>query len=107
MNEKELNGIYIKNIKKFRNERELSQDKLSEMANISSSFLSDIENGKKWGSFETLVSIAGALNVEPYELLLPPKTNVSYDTKRTHDLMKRLRANVGDLLDTLDEYLGN
>ena len=102
----ELNEIYIQNIKRFRKSNDLSQETLSEKAGISPSFLSDIENGKKWGSFETLVSLANALEVEPYELLLPPQTNISYDTKRTKDLMNRLRKNLGEVVDTLEDFLG-
>lgn len=105
MNKNELNKLYIENIKKIRTEKKLSQEKLAELSNLSSPFISDIENGKKWGSFETLVSIANALEVEPYELLLPPKTNVSYDTKRTQELMKRLRSNFSELVDTMEEFL--
>ena len=60
---------------------------------------------KKWGSYETLVSLANFLEVEPYELLLPNSQIISYDTKRTRSLMKRLRTNVADLMDTLDDYL--
>ena len=102
----ELNEIYIQNIKQFRKSNDLSQETLSEKAGISPSFLSDIENGKKWGSFETLVSLANALEVEPYELLLPPQTSISYDTKRTKDLMNRLRKNLGEVVDTLEDFLG-
>ena len=80
--------------------------KIAEKADISPSFLSDIENGKKWGSFETLVALANALEVEPYELLLPPQTSISYDTKRTKDLMNRLRKNLGEVVDTLEDFLG-
>lgn len=106
MTQNELSNIYIKNLKNYRNEKNISQEKLSELAQISPSFLSDIENGKKWGSFETLVSLANALEIEPYELLLPNAQSVHYDTKRTRSLMKRLRGNVSQLLDTLEEYLG-
>ena len=102
----ELNEIYIQNIKQFRKSNDLSQETLSEKAGISPSFLSDIENGKKWGSFETLVSLANALEVEPYELLLPPQTAISYDTQKTKDLMNRLRKNLGDVVDTLEDFLG-
>lgn len=35
------------NIKKYRNKRGLTQDKLSEMASISCDYLSEIERGKK------------------------------------------------------------
>lgn len=105
MDKNELNKLYIENIKRIRIEKKLSQEKLGELANLSSPFISDIENGKKWGSFETLVSIANALEVEPYELLLPAKTAVSYDTKRTQELMKRLRSNFSELVDTMEEFL--
>ena len=106
MNIIELNRTYIQNIKRLRLQKNLSQETLAEKADISPSFLSDIENGKKWGSFETLVSLANALEVEPYELLLPPQTNISYDTKRTKDLMNRLRKNLGEVVDTLEDFLG-
>jgi transcriptional regulator with XRE-family HTH domain len=102
----ELNGIYIQNIKRLRLQKTYSQEALAEKAEISPSFLSDIENGKKWGSFETLIAIANALEVEPYELLLPPQTSISYDTKRTKDLMNRLRKNLGEVVDTLEDFLG-
>ena len=106
MNITELNKTYIQNIKRLRLQNNLSQETLAEKADISPSFLSDIENGKKWGSFETLVSLANSLEVEPYELLLPPQTSISYDTKRTKDLMNRLRKNLGEVVDTLEDFLG-
>lgn len=34
-------------------------------------FISDIENGKKWVSPETIAKIASFLQVEPYQFLLP------------------------------------
>lgn len=102
----ELNQIYVDNIKKYRNLKKLSQAELSEKVGITEKYLSAIETGKKWGSFETLVSLANALEVEPYELLLPNSQSASYDTKRTRSLMKRLRSNVADLMDTLEDYLG-
>ena len=47
----ELNRTYIQNIKRLRLQKNLSQENLAEKADISPSFLSDIENGKIWGSF--------------------------------------------------------
>ena len=106
MDKEELNATYGSNIKKIRKSKDFSQETLAEKADISPSFLSDIENGKKWGAFETLVALANALEVEPYELLLPPQTSISYDTKRTKDLMNRLRKNLGEVVDTLEDFLG-
>lgn len=45
----ELNRTYIQNIKRLRLQKNLSQETLAEKADISPSFLSDIENGKKMG----------------------------------------------------------
>lgn len=106
MDAKELGKLYADNIKRIRLSKDFSQEKIAEFANVSSAYISEIENQKKVGKFETIAAIANALEVEPYELFLPPKTVVSYHTKCTRELMKRLRTNVGDLLDTLDDYLG-
>lgn len=105
MNSTELAIMYAENIKSIRLSRKLSQERLAEMANLSTAYISELENHKKSGTFETLVNLAAALEVEPYELLLPNSSASSYDTKKTRQLMKRLRSNVSDLLDTLDEYL--
>lgn len=106
MNFGEFKEIYAENIKSKRIEKGIKQDELAEKIGLSEKYISDLETGRRAGSLETLVMLADALEVEPYELLLPPQTNISYDTKRTQNLMKRLRSNVGELLDTLDDYLG-
>jgi hypothetical protein len=58
------------------------------------------------GGGKKIFSLANALEVQPYELLLPPQTSISYDTKRTKDLMNRLRKNLGEVVDTLEDFLG-
>lgn len=106
MDFEEFKEIYAENIKSKRIEQGINQDKLAEKIGLSEKYISDLETGRRAGSLETLVVLADALEVEPYELLLPSNKNLSYDTKRTQNLMKRLRTNVGELLDTLDDYLG-
>ena len=105
MNEKELKQIYTKNIKKLREKNNITQSILAEKIGITDKYLSAIETGSKWGSFETLVSIANALQVEPYELLLPESKMITSNTKRTKELMKRLRINMNDIIDTLEDFL--
>ena len=63
--------IICKNIKKYRLEKELTQEKLSELSGISSDYLSEIERGKRTPSFKRMDLIAKALNVEVYKLFLP------------------------------------
>ena len=68
MREKELRGIFSNNIKRCRARENLSQMALAEKLDISANFLSDIERGKAWVSPNTIVKLAAALNIEPYEL---------------------------------------
>lgn len=105
MDFEEFKEIYAENIKSLRTKAKIRQDALAEKIGLSEKYISDLETGRRVGSLETLFSLANALGAEPYELLLPPRAGVSYDAKRTQELMKRVRANVGDLLDTLNDYL--
>lgn len=105
MTELELIQLYSENIKRLRLSKKLTQERLAERVGITSSYISEIENQKKIGKFETIASIAAALEVEPYELFLPSGTMPSYNSKRTRILMNRLRNNFNDLVDTIEEFL--
>lgn len=59
------------NIKKFRLEKKLTQDKLSELTGISCDYLSEIERGKYAPSLRRFVMIAHALDIEPYRFFKP------------------------------------
>ena len=83
----------------------MTQDALSEKIGLNEKYISAIETGAKWGSFDTLISLANALNVEPYELLLPNGKEVSVDTRKTKELMVRFRTNLNELVDTVEEFL--
>ena len=105
MNIKELKAVYTANLKTLRTQKKLSQAELSEKIHITEKFYSDLETGRKWGSFETIVDLANAFGIEPYELFLPQGSVISHNERRTQDLMKRLRANFSELVDTMEEFL--
>ena len=107
MNIDELKNIYTTNLKTLRTNKKLSQAEISEKIHITEKFYSDIETGRKWGSFETIIEIANAFEVEVYELFLPKGTVISHNEKRTKDLMKRLRSNFSELVDTMEEFLAD
>jgi transcriptional regulator with XRE-family HTH domain len=69
--EKECRELLSKNIKRFRNRLGLSQLDLALELEMSTTFLSDIETGKKWVSAKTLSQIARALKIEIFELFRP------------------------------------
>ncbi|MCR5079941.1 MAG: helix-turn-helix domain-containing protein [Treponema sp.] len=105
MNGNELSKIYAENIKRIRLLKGMSQEQLADLSKITPPYISEIENQRKIGSFETISAIANALEVEPYELFLPQGTVISHNEKRTKDLMKRLRSNFSELVDTMEEFL--
>jgi transcriptional regulator with XRE-family HTH domain len=71
MKEQELRAILSANIKRGRAYSKISQLELANKLDISTNFLSDIERCKTWVSPLTLVKLADALKIEPYELLKP------------------------------------
>ena len=64
----DLRVILGKGIRFYRQQRQLSQAALAEKANISITFLSNIERGIKYPTSDTLSAIANGLGVEAYEL---------------------------------------
>lgn len=57
-----------KRIKELRKSRKLSQERLSELADIAQNSLSNIETGDNFFTAETLEKLAKALEIEPQEL---------------------------------------
>jgi len=68
INGQELRIILGKGIRFFRQQRKMSQAALAEKADISITFLSNIERGVKYPTSDTLSAIANGLNVEVFEL---------------------------------------
>jgi len=68
MAEQELKAALGKNIKFLRFRRQFSQADLAEKANISITFLSNVERGNNFPKAGTLCNLAEALNVQVWEL---------------------------------------
>jgi len=62
-------------IQKFRKLRTMTQEKLAELAGLSPTFISGLENGSKLPSLKTLSAIADALSITPDLLLCTPTGN--------------------------------
>lgn len=76
-------------IKKLRERRKLTREKLGEMAEISDRFIYDVETGQKGISAETLYKLSRALNVTSDYLLFEVEKNkneLSYVT----EILKKL-----------------
>jgi transcriptional regulator with XRE-family HTH domain len=70
----DLRDVFATNLRRLRNARKLSQDELAYEAEVSRSYLSQLEKGAFYASLNVVGRLAKALEVEPAELLkLPPK----------------------------------
>ena len=80
MNEAGLRNLFSQNIKRQRQMKGWSQEKLAEKMEISTNYLSEIETGKGWVSPFSLVKLANALEIEVFELF-KPQESISKDLK--------------------------
>jgi transcriptional regulator with XRE-family HTH domain len=61
--------IFAKNLKFYRNQKDLSQEKLAELAGLHRTYISAVERERRNISLENIERIANALEIEPYLLL--------------------------------------
>jgi transcriptional regulator with XRE-family HTH domain len=74
----DLREVFATNLRRLRHEKGLSQDDLAYEAEVSRSYLSQLEKGTFYASLKIIGRLAEALKVEPAELLrLPGKADVS------------------------------
>ena len=65
-----LRKIFIDNLKKIRKEKKISQMKIAELCETSTSYIGEIEIGKKFPSVEMIEKLANALNIKACELFM-------------------------------------
>ncbi|UJP66703.1 helix-turn-helix domain-containing protein [Mongoliitalea daihaiensis] len=58
----DIKEAYGKKVKAVRKSQNVSQEKLAELAELDRTYISDIENGKRNVSIETVLKIAKALD---------------------------------------------
>jgi len=87
---RDLRKILSENIRKNRVALHISQEKLAESADISMSYIRDIEYCKTWVSDKTLSQIARALNMEAYELLIPESLREGGQAGRDNAAMRQV-----------------
>ena len=106
MEPEKIKAILGKNVKFYRNHRGLSQSELANKAELSVTFLSNIERGIMFPKVETLSRLTTSLEVEVYELF---KTDIV--DKDQKEMMNRFSSEIrGTLFKALDnvitKYLG-
>jgi transcriptional regulator with XRE-family HTH domain len=78
-----LREIFAGNLKKHRRKSGLSQEKLAEKADVSTHYVAVIELARNFPAADVIERLAGALNIEVYELFAVPHTlNAELETLR-------------------------
>jgi transcriptional regulator with XRE-family HTH domain len=68
----DLREVFAANLRRLRHDKGLSQDDLAYEADVSRSYLSQLEKGAFYASLKIVGKIASVLQVEPAELLKAP-----------------------------------
>jgi transcriptional regulator with XRE-family HTH domain len=90
----------IENMKRFRKALGYSQMRMAELCDLSTSFIAEIETGKKFPSSGSIERIATALALRPYQLFLDGDERQKKDTPQAIGKASReLKAKLGKLID--------
>ena len=60
--------VFGSNVRKYRIENKLSQEKLAELSGLHRTYISDVERFQRSISLENIQKIADSLKIETYEL---------------------------------------
>jgi len=85
------------NIREIRNQYGYSQQKLAELCDVSTNYISEIEIARKFPSAKTLQKLANVLGLKPYQLFFSGEEWKTFD--KYNELMKiisELKITVGE-----------
>jgi len=94
------------NIKELRKKWGFSQEKLAELTNLSAQSISDIEGCRTWVSDKTLEKLAKALNVDIFQLFMPPQEDIGENSEAfLYNRLMELRTTIKEDIDKrLDQF---
>ena len=109
MKERELQRAISENIREARMQLGFSQAELAEKADISASFMNDVERSRRSASINALCRIAAALKIEPYILLKTDKVEKEFDRNSelvsfSRKMKEEFRIKMDEVLDSALNY---
>ena len=82
--------VFVYNMKKYRKKKRISQMKLAEMLDTSTSYIGEIEINSRVPSLAMVERIANALKIEPFRLFLDTKGSLSGDMQKVDHYLEGL-----------------
>ena len=91
--------LYLKeNVRYYRFILKISQQELAERCNVSTTYIGEIELGRKYPSLRTLIKLAHVLEIPVYMLLVNPQNARNEAVEQfSKDLEKRLISMINDM----------
>jgi transcriptional regulator with XRE-family HTH domain len=86
----DLKQIFIFNLRRFRNERGISQFRLAELCDTATSYIGEIEIGRRFPSLKLIERIGRALQVEPYRFFIEASGNGAEGLEETIGFLEKL-----------------
>jgi len=106
----DINQLFIKNLKKWRKIKGISQKTLAEKCDAAHSYIRQIESSNRNPSFAFIGKIAEALQIEPYQLFFDEtrKQTVSARTKYIESIQQKLLSSLSsDIHEAFNELKKN
>ena len=105
----QLRDAFVKNIRRYRRERGISQAALAEKCGTSTSYIGQIEIGNRFPSMELIERLAGALQIRPHLLFfvesdtyadeqMPKEKKDAISNAMKEELIKRLTDGVRKII---------
>lgn len=111
MTEKEsIRSIVAQNVRKYRRQVGLTQEKLAELADISNTYIANIECGKTWISDKTLEKISAALRTDAYLFFIAPLPDDGSDSEKPaalHEEFKKIDEAKEQLCSYIQHFFNN
>lgn len=97
----DLRATFIKNLKTYRSKLKISQMKLAELCETSTSYIGEIEIGKKFPSIEMIQKIASAVQVAPYQLFMTESdiAEIHIPLESRERLIERLQKSIANIIE--------
>lgn len=92
-----LQTIFISNMKRFRKQKHITQEKLAEMCETDTCYIGQIETFRRFPSIQLIEKISNALEVEAW-ILFKNNENIEHETERLEkiNLIKEKLSNEFD-----------
>ena len=103
-----IRTVIAGNVKRDRKLSKLTQENLAELADVSNTYIANIECGQTWISDKTLEKIAKALHIDEYLLFIPDEVSANTDiVKERQKMIEFLKERENELITYVTDFFSD